>query len=77
MHNSSDGTLGNDVLSWFGAELHRTIGQGIGACIGRTFFTSGFFILCMAGAGMMFLFGGIGHDLATNKFVKARTVLSH
>ena len=31
----------------------------------------------MAGAGMWFLFGRIGHDLATNKFVEAQTVLGH
>ena len=29
------------------------------------------------GVGISFPFGGISHDLATNKFVEARTVLSH
>ena len=31
----------------------------------------------MAGVGISFPFGGIGHDLATNKFVEAGTVLGH
>ena len=31
----------------------------------------------MAGAGILFSLGVIGHDLATNKFVEAQTVLGH
>ena len=77
LHNSSDGTLGNDVLLLCGAELPRTIGWGITACLGGEFSASGLSILRRAGAGILFPFGGIGHDLATNKFVEAGTVLDH
>ena len=31
----------------------------------------------MVGAGILFSFRGIGHDLATNKLFEARTVLGH
>ena len=77
LHNSSDDTLGNGMLLLFGAELPRTTGWGITAYFGGTFSASGLFILCMAGTGMSFLFGEIGHDLATSKFIEAGTVLGH
>ena len=77
LHNSSDGTIGNDMLLLFGAEFPRTIGQEITACFCGAFSVSGLFTLRVAGAGISFLLGGIVHDLATNKFVEAGTVLGH
>ena len=77
LHNSSDGTFGNDMLLLYGAELPRTIGWGITSCFGGAFSALGFSILMMAGAGILFLFGGISHDLETNKFVEARTVFGY
>ena len=74
-YNSSDGTFGNDVL--FGAELPRTIGQGIAACLGGALSTLVPSILMKAGVQISFPFKGIGHDLAKNKFVEARTMLGH
>ena len=74
-HNSSDGTFGNDFLFW--AELCRTIGQGINACFGGALSALVLSILMKAGVGISFPFGGIGHDLATYKFVEAGTVLDH
>ena len=76
LHNSSDGTFGNGMLL-FGAELPRTIGQGIVSCFDGAFSALSLFSLRMGGAGSLFLIGGIGHDLATNKFVEAGTVLGN
>ena len=68
-HNSSD-----ELLFW--SELDRTFGQGIAICFGGAISVLGLSSISMkAGIGISFPFGGIGHDLATNKFVEARTVL--
>ena len=75
-HNSSNGTFGNDFLFW--DILPRTIGWGIAAWFGGALSASGLFpILMKAGIRISFPFDGIGHDLAKNKFVEARTVLDH
>ena len=56
----------------------RVIGWRIAACFGGALSALGLSsILMKAGVGISFPFGGIGHDLATNKFVEARTVLGH
>ena len=69
-HNSSDD------LFW--AELPRTIGWGITTCFGGALSALGLSsILMKAGIGISFPFGQMGHDLATNKFVEAGTVLGH
>ena len=75
-HDSSDGAFHNDLLFW--AELPRTIGWGNTACFSVALSALDLSsILMKAGIEILFPFGGVGHDLAMNKFVGVRIVLSH
>ena len=54
------------MIHCLGVDYLVPLNGGIAACFGGAF-SSGFFVIIKAGAGTSFPFGGIGHDLATNK----------